>query len=167
MILTGKQWRGCPLPLSEVASPLEDGTPWTPRASESRSEASLESQPNIGPLAQSSRSWPLWVCLLHFILKPELPALSPLLGRMSGPLTPSVPLHTSTGHHRLRLCSLGASLAAEQTQPWREGVGDLMAGGEGTRILHEPLHSPPPVLGESLLFSAGEVHLETACLEGV
>lgn len=31
---------------------------------------------------------------------------------MSGPLTPSVPLHTSTGHHRLRFCSLGASLAA-------------------------------------------------------
>lgn len=101
------------------------------------------------------------------ILKPELPALSPLLGRMSGPLTPSVPLHTSTGHHRLRLCSLGASLAAATDTALERGSRGPDGRRGGHKVPPRALRSPRPVPGESLLFSAGEVHLQTARLEGV
>lgn len=78
--LTRKQWRGCPLPPSEVASPLSWASGARPprHLGLQRAGQRLPSSPSPAPAPalNSSRSWPLWVCLLHFILKPELPVLS-------------------------------------------------------------------------------------------
>lgn len=78
--LTRKQWRGCPLPPSEVASPLSWASgarpPRHPGLQRAGQRLPSSPSPAPAPALNSSRSWPLWVRLLHFILKPELPVLS-------------------------------------------------------------------------------------------
>ena len=78
--LTRKQWRGCPLPPSEVASPLSWASgarpPRHPGLQRAGQRLPSSPSPAPAPALNSSRSWPLWVRLLHFILKLELPVLS-------------------------------------------------------------------------------------------